>query len=312
MLAAGGFEADPGAAPALPRRRAGSTPKVRGTPHNTGELLAAALAAGAATGGDWSSCHSVAWDAWHPANEGNRELTNRLTRSSYPLGHRRQRATASGSSTRAPTSATTPTPSTARAILEQPGGDRLPAVRRRHPPAAAERGVRHARACRSSRRPTLDELADRHRRRPARRWPGPSRSSTPRSTAPCRSTRRQGRPGRAGVEPPKSQLGVAARRSRRSSPIPVTCGITFTFGGLHGDTDGRVLDDGRRADPGAVRVRRDAGRAVQRQLPGRDGADIGHGVRPTGRVAGLSPAVTRRAIGCRRRSGWLRKRRRRS
>src|SRR6187455_1093343 len=52
----------------------------------TGDRLTAALAAGAAPYGDWSSCHSVAWDAWHPANEGNRELTNQLTRSGYPLG----------------------------------------------------------------------------------------------------------------------------------------------------------------------------------------------------------------------------------
>ena len=49
-------------------------------------MLAAALRIGAAKGGDWSSAHSVQWDAWHPDNESNRALTNRLTRQSYPLG----------------------------------------------------------------------------------------------------------------------------------------------------------------------------------------------------------------------------------
>src|SRR5690606_7662148 len=37
-------------------------------------------------GGDWGTAHSVQWDAFLPENESNRELTNRLTRQSYPLG----------------------------------------------------------------------------------------------------------------------------------------------------------------------------------------------------------------------------------
>ena len=84
VLAAGGFESDPACAGDT-RRRLGDA-KVRGTPDNTGEMLAAALRIGAAKGGDWSSAHSVQWDAGCPDNESNRELTNRLTRQSYPLG----------------------------------------------------------------------------------------------------------------------------------------------------------------------------------------------------------------------------------
>jgi tricarballylate dehydrogenase len=85
VLAAGGFEADaarreqylgPGWGKAL----------VRGNPSNTGEVLDLALAAGAKRFGDWGSCHSVAWDAGGPPNGGNRELTNQMTRQSYPLG----------------------------------------------------------------------------------------------------------------------------------------------------------------------------------------------------------------------------------
>jgi tricarballylate dehydrogenase len=85
VLAAGGFEADA----ELRRRHLGEgweRAKVRGTPLNTGDMLTAALAAGAAPHGDWGSCHSVAWDAWFPGNESDRELTNQLTRSGYPLG----------------------------------------------------------------------------------------------------------------------------------------------------------------------------------------------------------------------------------
>ena len=115
----------------------------------------------------------------------------------------------------------------------------------------------------------------------------------------------------ARVEPPKSNWAIPLETAPFFA-FPVTCGITFTFGGLHADTDGRVARRRRRTDPGAVRVRGDAGRAVQRQLPGRDGPDVGRGVRPARRVAGVIPPVTRRATGCRPRSVWPRTCRRRS
>ncbi|MGP4015656.1 FAD-dependent tricarballylate dehydrogenase TcuA [Saccharopolyspora sp. 5N708] len=85
VLSAGGFEADP-------KRRAKHLGEgwdralVRGTPTNTGEVLDLALAAGAAAHGDWGSCHSVAWDADASPTGGDRELTNQLTRQSYPIG----------------------------------------------------------------------------------------------------------------------------------------------------------------------------------------------------------------------------------
>ena len=85
ILTAGGFEADP----QLRREYLGEgweNAKVRGTPNNTGDMIAAALEIGAARGGDWGTCHSVQWDAFTATNESNRELTNRLTRQSYPFG----------------------------------------------------------------------------------------------------------------------------------------------------------------------------------------------------------------------------------
>uniref|UniRef100_UPI002810A0A0 FAD-dependent tricarballylate dehydrogenase TcuA n=1 Tax=Microbacterium sp. TaxID=51671 RepID=UPI002810A0A0 len=85
VLAAGGFESNP----ELREQHLGpgwANAKVRGTPYNTGDMLLAALEIGAQRGGDWSTCHSVQWDAGAELNESNRELTNRLTRQSYPLG----------------------------------------------------------------------------------------------------------------------------------------------------------------------------------------------------------------------------------
>ena len=78
VLAAGGFEADPERRErylGAPWRRA----LVRGSPSNTGEVLDLALDAGAAAHGDWTSCHSVAWDAGAPANGGDRELRRPAT-----------------------------------------------------------------------------------------------------------------------------------------------------------------------------------------------------------------------------------------
>ncbi|RFU33113.1 hypothetical protein B7463_g3227, partial [Scytalidium lignicola] len=86
ILAAGGFEANP-------RMRAQylgpgwDLAHVRGTPYNTGECLEMAIRDIAAKqAGQWSGCHSVAWDANSPANSGDRVISNEFTKSGYPLG----------------------------------------------------------------------------------------------------------------------------------------------------------------------------------------------------------------------------------
>ncbi|KAF2471294.1 fumarate reductase flavo protein subunit [Lindgomyces ingoldianus] len=86
ILAAGGFEANP-------RMRSQylgpgwDLALVRGTPFNTGDLLEIAMRdVGAKQAGNWSGCHSVAWDANAPPNSGDREISNEFTKSGYPLG----------------------------------------------------------------------------------------------------------------------------------------------------------------------------------------------------------------------------------
>ncbi|KAI0517490.1 FAD binding domain-containing protein [Xylaria bambusicola] len=86
ILAAGGFEANP----RLRAQYLGPTwdfAKVRGTPFNNGACLDMAIQqAGAKQAGNWSGCHSVAWDANAPANSGDRVISNEFTKSGYPLG----------------------------------------------------------------------------------------------------------------------------------------------------------------------------------------------------------------------------------
>ena len=70
VLAAGGFEADPVARPYL---GAGwEHAKVRGTPHNTGEMLAPHCASARRRSRRLGDRHSVQWDAWCEHNESNR------------------------------------------------------------------------------------------------------------------------------------------------------------------------------------------------------------------------------------------------
>ena len=191
--------------------------KVRGTPYNTGDMIAAALArrrGAAAATGRRAHCGAVGRFTRH--NESNRELTNRLTRQSYPLGiivnRDGKRFLDEGADFRNYTYA-----KYGKEILRAAGLHRLPALRRRPAPDAARRGVRHARASRW-RRPT-----------PSRSWPAdrhrPGGASPPRSTtfnasidldAPFDPTIKDGR--RADVDAAEEQLGRRRWRPARSTP----------------------------------------------------------------------------------------------
>lgn len=80
-----------------------------------------ARTAGAQITGDWEGCHSTAWDADAPDDEGSREVTNQFTKSGYPLGimtnAKGERFVDEGEDFRNYTYA-----KFGRAILTQPGG----------------------------------------------------------------------------------------------------------------------------------------------------------------------------------------------
>jgi tricarballylate dehydrogenase len=84
VLAAGGFEANQ----EMRTRYLGpgwELAKVRGTRHNTGDAIRMALDAGAQSFGHWSSAHAVAWDLNAPPT-GNRRIGDLYQKHSYPLG----------------------------------------------------------------------------------------------------------------------------------------------------------------------------------------------------------------------------------
>lgn len=85
VLCAGGFEAN-SAMRATNLGPGWDKAYVRGTPFNTGEMLKMAIDAGAKAVGNWSGCHSTCWDANAPTDAGDQQLTNQFTKSGYPLG----------------------------------------------------------------------------------------------------------------------------------------------------------------------------------------------------------------------------------
>jgi tricarballylate dehydrogenase len=236
ILAAGGFEANAD----LRARYLGpewKNAKVRGTPNNTGEMLVAAMAIGAAPNGDWTTCHSVAWDAGHPRNESNRQLTNRLTRGGYPLGiivnAEGRRFVDEGADFRNFTYARY-----GADVLRQPGGVAyqvfdaqtrpLLRVEEYDMPGVSGFSANSIEALAGlvgidpvGLRVTVDDFnASIDRERPF--------DPTILDHRAARTT------------PPKSNWAVPLDKPPYYA-FPVTCGITFTFGGLRADDHGRVL-----------------------------------------------------------------------
>lgn len=84
VLACGGFEANP----EMRTRYFGpgwELCRVRGTKHNTGDGIRAALDIGAQAYGGWSTCHAVQWDISAPPF-GDRVVLDNFQKHSYPLG----------------------------------------------------------------------------------------------------------------------------------------------------------------------------------------------------------------------------------
>lgn len=245
ILAAGGFEANR----ELCRTHLGpgwENAKVRGTPFNTGQMLMAALDLGAAKAGDWGSCHSTQWDAFTPGNESNRELTNRLTRQSYPLGiivnNDGQRFVDEGEDFRNYTYA-----KFGKNILEQPGSIAYqifdatlrPMLRSEEyemPGVSVETADR------------VEDLAERIGLDPEALAKTVNDYNNSIDLAiPFDPNVKDGR--MATTTPVKSNWATPLTTGPFYA-YAVTCGITFTFGGLKSDTHGRVMANSGELIPG--------------------------------------------------------------
>jgi len=236
VIASGGFEANP----EWRTRYLGPNwdlARVRGTRHNVGEGIAMALEIGAQAYGHWSSCHAVAWDLNAPAF-GDRRVGDMFQKHSYPLGLivnvKGERFVDEGADFRNYTYA-----KYGREILRQPQEAAFQIFDQKTVELLREeyriREITKAEAG------TIEELAKKLEVNPE----GLSRTVRDFNAAvmdqvPFNPAVLDGR-GTRGITPPKSNWA-----QRLDTPpyvgFGVTCGITFTFGGLRVDTRGRVLD----------------------------------------------------------------------
>lgn len=245
--------------------------KVRGTPYNTGDMIAAALSIGAARGGDWATAHSVQWDAFTPRNESNRELTNRLTRQSYPLGvivnREGRRFVDEGADFRNYTYA-----KYGERILKQPGSIAFQIFDATLRPMLRSEeydmpGISVV---------TADSIEDLGRALDVDvdRFVATidEYNASIDTSIPFDPTVKDGRAAR--VEPPKSNWATPLETPPFFA-YPVTCGITFTFGGLRGDVDGRVLDESGDPIPGLFVCGEALGGLFSGNYPGGSGLAAG-------------------------------------
>jgi precorrin 3B synthase CobZ len=250
VLCAGGFEANP----QMRAQHLGPNwdlAYVRGTPYNTGDVLKLAIDdVGAMPAGNWSGCHSTCWDFNAPTEAGDQQLTNQFTKSGYPLGlmfnTRGLRFVDEGEDMRNYTYA-----KFGRAILQQPEGvafqiwDAEGAIWLRNEEYAAdvvqrisaqslaeladslgEKGLQNKQAFLNSIKEYNDAVQDYREEYPDTIWDPSKRDGL--STVSSK--------GGLTLGPDKTNWATPITKPPFLA-VKVTCGITFTFGGLKADPD---------------------------------------------------------------------------
>ena len=280
VLASGGFESNA----EMRARYLGpgwELAKVRGIPYNTGDGIRMALDIGAQPYGHWSGCHAVAWDLNAP-RFGDRTVTELYQKYSYPLGIivnvEGKRFVDEGADFRNYTYA-----AYGKEVLHQPQGvafqifdDKVKHLLR------DEYRIPQATMAEAS---TIEELADKL---------DVSGDGLSRTVKEFNDAIGDGEfnpavldgKGTSGIEPPKSNWA----QTIGTPPFlgyAVTCGITFTFGGLKVDARAQVQDCEDEPIPGLYAAGELVGGLFYHNYPG--GAGLMAGA-VFGKIAGESAA----------------------
>ena len=284
VLAAGGFEANV----EMRTRYLGpgwDMAKVRGSRFNTGDAIQAAIDAGAQPFGNWSGAHAVAWDLNAPPT-GNRIVADLYQKHSYPYGLivnvNGERFVDEGADIRNYTYA-----KYGRAILAQPERAAFQLFDQRT--AHLLRDEYHVRQVTMAQADTLEELAESLGVDPVglRRTVDEYNQSCPEHGTDDFNPSTLDGVGTRGVSPPKSNWALPFD----SPPFlgyAVTCGITFTFGGLKIDpSSGQVLDTEDRPMAGLYAAGELVGGLFYNNYAGGSGLMAGS---VFGRIAGQSAA----------------------
>ena len=243
VLACGGFEANP----EMRTRYLGpgwELCRVRGTRHNTGEGIRAALDIGAQAFGGWSTCHAVQWDISAPPF-GDRVVLDNFQKHSYPIGIvvnlAGERFVDEGADYRNHTYA-----KYGREVMKQPHRTAVQIFDAKT--IGMVRDEYRIRQVTKAEANTIEELA-----RALDIDPDGLARTVREFNAACQPgdynpAILDGK-GTRGITPPKSNWALPISEPPYSGFV-VTCGITFTFGGLRINTSGEVQDVTDRSIPG--------------------------------------------------------------
>jgi tricarballylate dehydrogenase len=245
VLASGGFEANA----EWRARYLGQNwdlARVRGTRFNTGDGIRMALEAGAMPFGHWSGCHAVGWDRNAPPF-GDLAVGDGFQKHSYPLGimlnGRGRRFVDEGADFRNYTYA-----KYGRAILEQPGQFAWQIFDHK-----VAHLLRDEYRIRQVTKVTADSLEDLVRRLDDVDADAALAEINAYNDAVDRSI-----PFNPNIKDGRCTRGLAVPKSNWANPLDeapflafaVTCGITFTFGGLRITREGEVVDTESKVIPG--------------------------------------------------------------
>jgi tricarballylate dehydrogenase len=280
VLGCGGFEANA----EMRTRYLGADwelAKVRGTQFNTGDGHRMALGIGAQSYGHWSGAHAVAWDYGAPPY-GDRKITDLYQKHSYPysivVNVQGKRFVDEGADYRNYTYA-----KYGREILKQPLRAAFQIFDQKT--VHLQRDEYRIKEVTKSTANTIEGLADAlgiDREgfvQTVREYNAACRAGTfnPSILDDCHTE---------GVAPPKSHWALPID-SPPYEGYAVTCGITFTFGGLRIDRRGQVLDTEERRIPGLYAAGEIVGGLFYYNYPGGSGLMAGA---VFGRLAGKGAA----------------------
>ena len=288
VLAAGGFQANT----EMRARYLGSEwdlAKVRGSRFDTGDAIRMGLDIGARPYGHWSSCHAVAWDLMAPET-GDLEMGDLYQKHSYPLGvvvnRDGRRFVDEGADFRNYTYA-----KYGREILRQPGRQAFQIFDKKTIPMLRDE-YRAPKVTKATTQ-TIEELADAMLIDPATLRKTIDDYNAAVTEGACDPSVLDGKASRPAGQPPKSNWAQRIDEPPFEA-YAVTCGITFTFGGLRIDRKGRVLDGEDRAIPGLFGAGELVGGLFYYNYPGGSGLMAGA---VFGRNAGVSAAAARAGAG---------------
>jgi tricarballylate dehydrogenase len=280
VLAAGGFQANA----EMRTRYLGpgwELAKVRGTRFNTGDGIKMALDIGAQPTGNWSGGHAVGWDRNAP-EFGDLTVGDNFQKHSYPWGiminARGERFVDEGADFRNYTYA-----KYGRVILEQPGQFAWQIFDRKV--IHLLRDEYRIKRVTKARADTLEELVTKLDDVNAARALENIKAynAAVMTDVPFNPNVKDGR-GTRGLSVPKSNWANTIDEPPFEA-YAVTCGLTFTFGGVRIDTDARVIDTDGEVIPGLYAAGELVGGLFYFNYPGGSGLMAGS---VFGRIAGNS------------------------